>query len=322
MLPSLNAIRPSTSQPPWSLVRRLLPRMPKTDRATPKYEMESKEKLQLLKSLELLKNIPEESLSRISQLLEPVRCADNDKVFQEGDNGDSLYFISSGQIRIEKKAEKESGLTQVLAYLHPGDCFGEMALIEEAPRSATAIAQGEALLFKLGRKNLFDWLGSQPIQAMAFFAKLVQVLSRRLRRTSNELALLFDFSNLLLEPFPNGAALLKKVLQHILRHLEGQWGASAYLYNPYTVEMESVYGEGEVRPGDLPEALAQGTEYANRWLDGRTYYVSLPGDTRAMGYLLFESQGDLTYEERDEFGRTLTTLARLITCALDGGLYP
>ena len=86
-----------------------------------------------------------------------------------------------------------AGVDKDLAVLGPGDCFGEMAMIEDSPRSATATSSGDCVLFQLGRQDLNRWLKSRPEMAMEFFAEMVQEQSRRLRRTSNELALILTF---------------------------------------------------------------------------------------------------------------------------------
>ena len=281
--------------------------------------MDAKEKLKLLKSLQLLDQIPEDKLSTLSDFLEPCTFADGGVVFEEGSTGDSLYFISAGHIRISKKVVQDSGAAAFkdIAIIGPSDCFGEMALIEEsAPRSARAAAAGEAVLFKLGRKELNRWLESNPALALGFFAELVQVLSKRLRRSSNELALLFDLSQWLLEPIAGGKELLTKVLRHTVPHFEGTWTGGAYLYNQFNEEMEIVAVEGafKTEAGDKPPSFR---DKKLVWLDGNTVAVSLPGLKRVEGYLVLRTPVDIGGEAKNEIGRTLTTAASLIASALE-----
>lgn len=218
-------------------------------------------------------------------------------------------------MRISKKLAKD--VSKDLAILGPGDSFGEMAVIEPQPRSARASASGEASLFELGRDDLNKWLKSNPELAMGFFAHLVQVQSGRLRRTSNELTLLFDLSSLLLEPIASGKELLMNVLERIVPHLMGSWSAQAHLYNMFNDEMDFVAGRGDFDFSALKAKLPPATETRSLWLGEQAYYVSLPGPKRPHGYLIFHSATALSEEDRNESGRTLTTVARLLTSALE-----
>lgn len=277
--------------------------------------MDSQEKLRLLKSVRLLDQIPEKQLAALGEFLTPVAAADGTVIFEEGAPGDSLYFVTGGRVRISKRVS--SGGMKDLAILGPGDCFGEMALVEDVARSARASAVGPTALFRLGREEMNRWLKSHPELAMDFFAELVQVLSRRLRRTSSELTLIYDLSHMLLEPWESGKALLAKVLGHVVPHLEGTWSAGAHLYNIYNDEMDFVTGCGPhdfaAEQGQLPPVQ----ETRNIWLHDHVYYVSLPGEKRPLGYLIFHSESALQDDQRAEIGRTLTTVAQLLTSALE-----
>lgn len=276
--------------------------------------MEKGDKLKLLKTLRLLDQIPEQNLESLAEFLSPVNFQDGAIVFQEGSAGDSLYFISTGHIRICKKISADN--TKDLAILGPGDCFGEMAMIEDSPRSATAAAAGETVLFQLGRQDLNRWLKSRPDLAMDFFAEMVQEQSRRLRRTSNELALLFDLSTLFLENVPGEKEFLTRVVGHVLPHLQGTWSGSTSIYNVFNEEMDPVYSQGDFDFSSLQEKLPRAEEAQFRWLDGRTFYCSLPGEKRPLGFMVFHSDHVPSEEDRNDVGRTLTTVARLVSSAL------
>jgi hypothetical protein len=273
------------------------------------------EKLKLLKSLHLLDHIPEGQLATLEQFLKPVQLKDAAILFEEGSTGESLYFVSGGHITISKKVSGK--VFKDLAILGPGDCFGEMALVEATPRSARASASGDTVVLELHRNDLNRWLKEHPSLAIGFFAELVQVQSQRLRRSSREIALLFDLSNLLLEPCPSGKDLLGKILAHVVPHLDGSWTAAAYLYNLYNDEMDFVASEGGGDFAKFSGKLPPPTETRSLWIEGSAYYVSLPGAKRPYGYLLFHSQNPLTEENRTELGRTLGTVARLLTSALE-----
>jgi CRP/FNR family transcriptional regulator, cyclic AMP receptor protein len=281
--------------------------------------MDERDTFELLKSLPLFKGVQEPQLRRLCEYLAAAEHPDGDVVFEEGSLGDSLYFISKGHVRIAKKLrslESAQAAYKELALLGPGDCFGEMALIDKVSRSADAIAQGEAVLFRLGREDLDRWLSANPALALGFFAQLVQVISGRLRRSSNEVTLLYDLSHLLLERTASPKALLEAVMARLMRYLEGEWCSGAYLYNPFNDEMDLVVADrgflaakGRIRLDAPPQG--------NAWLDDSAYQVVFPGKNRVAGFLVFRRSAPLSQDEQNEFARTLTTAARLIASALE-----
>lgn len=283
--------------------------------------MQPAEKLKALKALPLFSNIPEESLPGLAAHLADERRADGEVVFEEGSTGDALYFVASGRVRIQKSVLDASGKPGVkdLAILDAGDCFGEMALFERAaPRSARAQASGETVLFALGRAELLKWLESNPSLAVGFLTELVQLLSKRLRRSSNELTLLFDLSQWLLEPVAGGKELLAKVLRHLVPHLEGRWSAGAYLYNPFNEELELVATEGGFTPPASGLPGPKDPAAGSAWPDPKTCVVSFPGPRQSLqGYLVFRAAAEPSPADRTEAGRALTTVARLIASALE-----
>jgi CRP-like cAMP-binding protein len=198
--------------------------------------MAGPDRVALLKSLELFDQFSEERLRALAGHLEPLSFDDGARVFEEGTEGDGLYFIASGRVRVAKRLG--GGGEKDLASLGPGDCLGEMALLDAVKRSASAYAAGPAELLRLRRDDLKGWLQADPALAMEFFAELVQVQSRRLRRTSSEVALLYDLSSLLLEAHADGKALLGKALDRLLPHLEGEWSADAKVYNAFNEELD------------------------------------------------------------------------------------
>ena len=85
-------------------------------------------------------------------------------IFSAGDPGDGFYVVESGCVRISASVgEKEE---RTLARIGPGDFFGEMAVVDDAPRSATATAETDIEAFFLGRDKLLDLLKHRPELAL------------------------------------------------------------------------------------------------------------------------------------------------------------
>lgn len=265
------------------------------------------EKIKLLKAMRLLSQIPERQLTGLAEFLRPKELEPGAVVFQEGSTGMSLYFVSSGRVRISKSGS--DGSATDLALLGPGDFFGEMALIEEATRSASAIASSPCVVFELFRGDLARWVKTNPQQAVQFFAELVHLQSDRLRRTSNELTLHSDLSNLLFGQTQPAADLLPKVLDRVLPRLDGAWSAAAYLCpDGGAATLLAVKGGAEFEP-----APPKGT---GGWLDDSTFHVAL-GGMKTVAHLVFWSKTPVPKHLRDDVTRSLTTVARLTSSALE-----
>ncbi|MBI4052323.1 MAG: Crp/Fnr family transcriptional regulator [Elusimicrobia bacterium] len=278
--------------------------------------MDKKKTAELLKSLPLAQHIPPNKLNGFLEFLQPVPIENGQIIFEEGSQGDSLFLIAEGKVRIEKKSGVGEKEQKQLAFLGTGDFFGEMALIEEIPRSAQAVAETDVLLFKLEKKALFKWLKSQPKEAVGFFVELVRVLSQRLRRTSQELTLLFDLSHLVLEKYASRREFISKMLREIIRHLEGSWSGGAYLYNEFNQEMELICTEGPTAP-TLPPQLSNRSEGPTGWISPSTYCVLFPGKPDPMGVFLFQNKALMSLQEKNDIAVTLTATAHLASSCLE-----
>lgn len=277
--------------------------------------MAAPDRVALLRSLELFDQYPEERLRALSAYLEPLALPDGGEVFAEGTIGDGLYFVLSGRVRVTKRLS--GGGQKDLASLGAGDCFGEMALLDAVARSAGAYASGQAELLRLKRDDLKTWLSANPQDAMQFFSELVQVQSRRLRRTSAELALMYDLSILLIEPAASPASLLERALGRVLPHLDGEWSACAYAYNPYNEEMDPAGASGPESFGPEAAALPAKTASAQAWADERTLVLVLRSPEKLLATMRLRAAVVPDEGRRAETARTLSAVARLLASALE-----
>jgi CRP/FNR family transcriptional regulator, cyclic AMP receptor protein len=101
----------------------------------------------------------------------PVSFAAGDAIFQEGDKGDKMYVIRSGEVAIEKNG-------RTIETLAPGGIFGEMALIDGSPRSAAARAKTECEVAPVTEKTFLFLVHETPFFAIA----VMRTLADRLRR--------------------------------------------------------------------------------------------------------------------------------------------
>jgi CRP-like cAMP-binding protein len=107
----------------------------------------------------------------LASWLEPCSVSAGDVLFEEGALGAAVYVVLEGHVRIERAMP--SGPTHELAMLEPGDMFGEMSLVDGAPRMASATAETPLLLARLGqaafeaRLEAGDPIATQLLRAMA-----------------------------------------------------------------------------------------------------------------------------------------------------------
>ena len=110
------------------------------------------------------------------------------KIFEHGDVGDKLYVIVKGRVRISRDIPGMG--EEALAILNPGAIFGEMALIDEAPRSADARVHETCELLIISREAFEDLLFLHKELAYEVLWSMVRILTSRLRETTEKLTFL------------------------------------------------------------------------------------------------------------------------------------
>jgi len=104
-------------------------------------------------------------------------------IFEENSSGNEMYIVCSGRVKLY--SEPKRGRRTVLAVLKPGEHFGEMALIDGSPRSATAIAlQDNTKLVVMDKAKFLYLVSQQPEFAFA----IMETLSQRIREANLQLA--------------------------------------------------------------------------------------------------------------------------------------
>lgn len=151
------------------------------------------EKTDVLKGTVLFKSLTTFELIKVNKITHTQSFESEKNIFKEGDVGDSLFIIKSGSVRVSKV--DEDGNEKVIAILNPGDHFGEIALVDAHPRSATVIANENTNLIQVKAEDFNKLLESDRDIALKFYKTFVQVLCARIRDTNESLS----FSRTLLE---------------------------------------------------------------------------------------------------------------------------
>ena len=111
-------------------------------------------------------------------MTESIKFKKNEIIFKEGDAGNTMYDITSGSVGIY--SNYGTAEQNLLTKLGPEDFFGEMGMIEELPRSATAVALEATEACVITKDNFKDYITEKPAKALT----VLEYTSRRLRRLS------------------------------------------------------------------------------------------------------------------------------------------
>ena len=130
-----------------------------------------------LRHVPLFESLDDESARQLCELLETRDCKAETFLFRAGDEGDAMYIIERGGVRICVQAT--DGREVMLTEFRRGDFFGEMALLDGQRRSADAIVAEDARLAVLSREHFLSFIRSSPDVAL----KMLTAVANRLRHT-------------------------------------------------------------------------------------------------------------------------------------------
>jgi CRP-like cAMP-binding protein len=173
----------------------------KKDTAT---ALDDAEKARLLRSSFIFRDLDETLLGRLARLSQTHRLAKGTLLFHQGEEGDALYGVAEGLIRIWVSGDSGKELT--LQLLEPGDVFGEIALLDGLPRSASAEAVDDSLLVMVKRDAFLPLLEAESGLAR----HVIELICERLRDSTNRAS---DFAFLGLP-----TRLARKLLQLAIAH--------------------------------------------------------------------------------------------------------
>jgi CRP/FNR family cyclic AMP-dependent transcriptional regulator len=142
--------------------------------------------LELLKKIPLFENLSEYELEEIDKICIREAHAKDTIIFFEGDPGNRCYVIIKGEVRISKLIPNIG--EEALAVLKAGDYFGEMALIDNFPRSAHAIANTDIEVLAINKTDLDKVLIADRELGYKLLWTFTRTLSKRLRETNEKMA--------------------------------------------------------------------------------------------------------------------------------------
>lgn len=147
---------------------------------------------EVLRQVYLFRELAPREMDTLITISKEKRVKKNEMIFKEGDVGDAFYLIVSGSVRISTLVPGVG--EEALTILKEGEYFGEMALIDDAPRSASAIANDDTILLLIGKDDFRKLLAQETGIAYKLLWIFTKTLSARLRKTDEQLKSIFSIA--------------------------------------------------------------------------------------------------------------------------------
>jgi signal transduction histidine kinase len=281
------------------------------------------ERFEFLRQIPLFAELDEPDLRKLCSLVADVRLEPGQELFPQGGTGDLAYVIREGEIEISRYSD---GREIPLAVRGPGEVIGEMALLEEAPRMASARARTRSVLLAIGRRELEQLLTSSPTAARSMLGTVMQRLreTEAALRQSEKMAQLGTLAAGLAHELNNPAAAalrgadgLREAVGQLLRgpNRVAELGLSAEQFQELAHRMQTA-GQGGAR---AMSALQRGdaAEQVERWLKPRGVQdgEQLAGELVDMGY----DPQELGRLERSYPGPQLGQILHLVAVSFRAG---
>ena len=136
---------------------------------------------ELLTSVELFAEMNDEEIDDLTVLAQIKKLDKDTSIFHAGDPADAVFVVASGRVKVV--ITSSDGKEFILTVLGPGQVFGEMALLESAPRSASVVTLSAVEVLVINRSDFQRLLDSNP----RISQRLMAILSRRLRRANSKM---------------------------------------------------------------------------------------------------------------------------------------
>ena len=135
----------------------------------------SVDRLLFVRGVPIFKELRDDFLVRLASIMDELSFPANHRIFREGEEGNSLYIVVSGQVRVHLRS-------QDLTTLDKGTCFGEMSLFDAEPRSASVTTTSACDCLVLTQQQLYEAIDETPGIAV----NIIKLLSRRIREINKE----------------------------------------------------------------------------------------------------------------------------------------
>lgn len=132
----------------------------------------------------IFQGLTPEQLHMITGACEKREFSMNSIIFEEGDTGDQLYLLASGNVKLYKFISPD--FDEALIYIDKGEIFGEMSFIDKKPRSCNALALSDCLTFSIKRDEIDRLATIDPQIGLKVFSSIAAISTERLRVTNEK----------------------------------------------------------------------------------------------------------------------------------------
>jgi CRP-like cAMP-binding protein len=141
---------------------------------------------EVLSKVPAFANLAPRELKEVAAIVHKREYRAGEPVFYQGDPGLGMYIVKDGEVSIV--IQGKDGNERELALFGDGDFFGELALLDESPRSANAVCKTECTLIGFFRPDLFELIEKNTTLGIKIVLKLAEIVAQRLRHTDKELS--------------------------------------------------------------------------------------------------------------------------------------
>lgn len=136
----------------------------------------------ILKKVPVFEDLSSSDLSHIERILHSREYKPDEIIFSQGTPGFGMYIIEDGSVKIVSEPSMN-----VMAELQSGDFFGELALLDDSPRSATAVAKTACRMLCFFQSDMFDLISRKPQIGVKILLCLAKTIGERLKRANEEI---------------------------------------------------------------------------------------------------------------------------------------
>lgn len=254
-------------------------------------------------------------LSRISQIRQ---LKEGEVIFKEGDKSKNIYFLLEGKIGITKKISSGS---KTIAILRKGDIFGEMALFENAPRSANALVMEQSEILDINGEEFGRFLSAKPQESFSILMKIIAISSSRLRNMDRYFTTVYEIARSL-GSCADMESLVGVVLEYLSKSLDIT-GSFFYSYDMFNDEFRCVKTHGALVS---TEPIPSGAEIVERikkennlplrssdFGEGFCFLNALINEDNLIGFVGVLSEAEFSWEDRVLIGTICNMVSPVIS---------
>ncbi|OVE73535.1 hypothetical protein BVX93_01375, partial [bacterium B13(2017)] len=235
-----------------------------------------------LNKFELLNTFSKTQLKKMEEAIELKQFNSGDTIFEEGDSPDSLYFIKKGEISIERIISKDNQSKKTIAVLDEGDFFGEMALFDNKPRSASAIALVNTQVYILKNNIFLEIINEDKTSAISNLLAINKVMASRLRVTNQNFITTFEIGQIMATSNDLNT-LINATLEQLTFAIEKDEVCAFALFNEFTNEFNLFSKKGIEQNNFFIETISIQDSIIEEIIDNN-YFISINHESEISKY--------------------------------------